>query len=211
MQVTGSTDGLPLGAGRLVLASVVLLVLAMVTPPWGAAEAGAATAPSIGSFGAGRSGIAADEREPPPVTIRIGAAAVDALIEASEVEHGALRAPSGPWVVAWYRETARPGETGNVVMGGHVDYWGVGPAVFYGLGGLTRGAEIVVTDAVGTAYVYAVDWVKTFPAAELTPEQLRTIVGPTSSPSLTLITCGGAFDDALGQYLSRLVVRATRL
>ena len=36
------------------------------------------------------------------------------------------------------------------------------------------------------------------------------ITGPTDTQSLTLITCGGAFDYVNGQYLQRTVVRATR-
>jgi hypothetical protein len=36
------------------------------------------------------------------------------------------------------------------------------------------------------------------------------ITGPTDTQSLTLITCGGAFDYVNGEYLQRTVVRATR-
>ena len=150
-------------------------------------------------------------RAPPPVAIQIDAAGVNGLVETREIVDGALTAPSGPWVVAWYLQSARPGESGNVVMGGHVDYWTVGPAVFSGLGALATGEVIEVTDAAGNAYAYAVEWVRAYPVTDLTPGQLREIVGPTDEPSLTLITCGGTFDRARGEYLLRLVVRATRI
>jgi hypothetical protein len=149
-------------------------------------------------------------RAPPPVVIQIDAAGVNSPVETREIVDGALTAPSGPWVVAWYRQSARPGESGNVVMGGHVDYWTVGPAVFSGLGTLAEGEEIKVTDAAGNAYTYAVEWVQAYPVADLTHGQLRQIVGPTEEPSLTLITCAGVFDHDRGEYLTRLVVRAAR-
>jgi hypothetical protein len=151
------------------------------------------------------------DRPPPPVAIQIEAAGVNGVVETREIVDGALDAPTGPWVVAWYRQSARPGESGNVVMGGHVDYWTVGPAVFSGLGTLAEGEEIKVTDAAGNAYTYSVEWARAYPVADLTPGQLREIVGPTEEPSLTLITCGGVFDRHRGEYLMRLVVRAARV
>ena len=150
-------------------------------------------------------------RAPPPVAVQIDAAGVNGLVETREIVDGALTAPSGPWIVAWYLQSARPGESGNVVMGGHVDYWTVGPAIFSGLGTLAEGEEIEVTDAAGNAYAYAVEWVRAYPVTEITPDQLREIVGPTDHPSLTLITCSGEFDRGRGEYLMRLVVRAVRV
>jgi hypothetical protein len=150
-------------------------------------------------------------RAPRPVAIQIAGAGVNSPVETREIVDGALTAPSGPWVVAWYLQSARPGESGNVVMAGHVDYWTVGPAVFSGLGTLAEGEEIELTDAAGNAYAYAVEWVRAYPVADLTPGQLREIIGPTEEPSLTLITCGGVFDRDRGEYLMRLVVRAARV
>jgi len=151
------------------------------------------------------------DRPPPPVAIQIEGAGVNGLVETREIVDGALDAPSGPWMVAWYRQSARPGESGNVVMGGHVDYWNIGPAVFFNLGHLKEGEEIEVTDAAGNAYHYAVEWVRAYPVANITPDQLREIVGPTDDPSLTLITCSGDFDRDRGEYLMRMVVRAARV
>ena len=216
IRMLGSARGRPMDAGtdrptRMVLVSAVLLPLAMLMQPGEATADAALTIDGRArSFSGGTPAVVAIERRPAPVTIRIEAAGIDAAVETSEIVDGALTDPSGPWVVAWYRETARPGESGNVVMGGHVDYWGTGPAVFYGLGTLARGAEIDVTDADGAVYTYVVEWVKTYTAADLTVEQLREIVGPTEHPGLTLITCGGEFDYERGEYLSRLVVRARR-
>ena len=43
----------------------------------------------------------------------------------------------------------------------------------------------------------------------LTPEVIQNdIVGDTGEETLTLITCGGTFDPATGEYNERWVVRA---
>ncbi len=145
-----------------------------------------------------------------PSAIQIDKAQVDAEVETIEIVDGVMQNPTGPWVVSWYKETARLGESGNTVMAGHVDYWDVGPAVFYTLKDLTQGDEIQVTGDDGSVYSYQVEWSRTYTVAELTPERIKEIVGPTDGPALTLITCGGEFDYATGEYLSRMVVRAER-
>src|SRR5215203_1441472 len=174
---------------RLVLASTMLLGVVTMLPPEATAHREGVSYQLSGADSADD----VSHRASPPVTIQIDAAGVNAPVETREIIDGELDAPSGPWVVAWYRQSARPGESGNVVMGGHVDYWTVGPAVFSGLGTLAEGEEIKVTDAAGTAYAYVVEWVRAYPVADLTPGQLREIVGPTEKPSLTLVTCTGDF------------------
>ncbi|HYI25734.1 MAG TPA: class F sortase, partial [Thermomicrobiales bacterium] len=65
-----------------------------------------------------------------PVTISADSAGISADVEALDIQNGRLADPTGPWVVSWYRQSAQLGEPGNVLMAGHVDYWGVGPSVF---------------------------------------------------------------------------------
>ena len=143
-----------------------------------------------------------------PLSIEIERAAVNAEIEALDIVDGAMQDPSGPWVVAWYEDLAGLGEAGNVVMAGHIDYWNVGPAVFYTIGQLAAGDEIAVTGADGEVYRYQVDWVRQYAAADA---PLEEIAGRTDDEALTLITCGGTFDYATGEYLQRTVVRANRV
>ena len=143
-----------------------------------------------------------------PIALQIDRAEVDAEVEQDEIVNGTMQDPSGPWVVSWYEKTARLGERGNTVMSGHLDYWGVGPAVFYNLSDLEQGDEIRVTAENGRVFSYRVTWARLYHLDELSSRTITTIVGPTSTPSLTLITCGGPFDEATGQYLARFVVRA---
>src|SRR5215216_6115412 len=142
-----------------------------------------------------------------PVGLAVEAAGIDAGIEALRVVDGAMQDPSGPWVVAWYENLGGLGKIGNVVMAGHIDYWNVGPAVFYNLSTLEPGDEIVVAGDDGRTYPFAVEWVRQYDSASI---PLDEVAGPTADQSLTLITCGGAFDYANGHYLQRTVVRADR-
>ena len=154
------------------------------------------------------------ERGTPPVAIVIEKAAVDAPVERREIDDdGVMQDPTGPWVVSWYEDLAALGEGGNVVMAGHIDYWNVGPAVFYGLPSLVPGDLIQVFGEDGEVYEYEVEWLENYDVAtELTPEVIQEeIVGGTDEESLTLITCGGPFNYDTGEYLERMVVRAVHV
>jgi sortase A len=140
-----------------------------------------------------------------PAAIQIDKAEVNAEIEILEIVDGVMQNPTGPWVVSWYKETSKPGQGGNIVMAGHVDYWDVGPSVFYNLRNLVQGDQIVVTGEDGSTHTYEVEWLENFDADNA---PIGEIVGPTDNESLTLITCGGPFDYESGHYLQRTVVRA---
>jgi len=91
-------------------------------------------------------------------------------------------------------------------MAGHIDYWNVGPAVFYSIDELLEGDEITVIADDGQVFTYAVEWVRQYDADDV---PLDEVVGSTGTESLTLITCGGTFDYTTAEYLNRTVVRAT--
>jgi len=146
-----------------------------------------------------------------PIAIQIDTAQVSADIERIGIVEGVMQNPSGPWIVSWYEDLPSLGQGSNVVMAGHVDYWNVGPAVFWALKepGLAEDDAIRVVAEDQTVYEYAVQWSRTYSIDELTPETINAeIVGPTDDEVLTLITCGGEFDAARGEYLSRIVVRS---
>lgn len=209
-------------AGRLsrLIALLALLVLSSVALPMAAH----ANAPSdtekkgeVPTTGALRPGPLGADPEPYrihgviPIAIKIDKAGVDAQVETQEIVDGVMQNPSGPFVVSWYRETGRPGEADNIVMAGHLDYWDVGQAVFWNLGKLQKGDVIEITGEDNHVYKYKVDWSKSYKTEDLTPKVLRKIVGKSDSEELTLITCTGDFDYNRGAYLSRLVVRASRM
>lgn len=145
-----------------------------------------------------------------PINIVVEKAGINADIEQLDIVNGVMPNPTGPWVVAWYRQTATLGEQGNVVLAGHVDFWNVGPSVFFNVRDLVEGDLVVLTGENGSTSTYAVNWSATYTLDELTTGgKLQEVVGHTDVPSLSMITCGGEFDYVNGEYLSRMVVRAT--
>lgn len=145
-----------------------------------------------------------------PVAIEVDAAGINAEIEYINIVDGVMQNPTGPWVVSWYQETAELGQTGNIVFAGHVDYWDVGPAVFFNIRNLKENDKILVTGEDQKLYTYLVQWQQTVETAGLSTDEINELVGPTDDESITLITCGGEFDYSTGEYLSRTVVRGLR-
>jgi len=144
-----------------------------------------------------------------PVRLVIASIGVDTPLTAKGLdERGVMEVPDGPEDVAWYAFTARPGQGGNVVLSGHVDYRGYGPAVFARLGDLKPGELVEMQTMDDTVFRYGVTLAASYEAANAPAQE---IVGPTSRETLTLITCGGRFDRTTQQYSHRLVVRAERL
>jgi LPXTG-site transpeptidase (sortase) family protein len=121
--------------------------------------------------------------------------------------NGVMQTPDGPVDVAWYEFSKKPGFGGNAVFSGHVDYINYGPAVFWHLKDLEQGDIIEVRLNDGTVYTYSVA-TKTNVSADPPQEVLDGIVGQTPNDVITLITCGGTFSSATGQYDQRVIVRA---
>jgi sortase (surface protein transpeptidase) len=141
----------------------------------------------------------------PPVRLRIPRIGVDApIVPVGLTPGGAMAAPHTAYEVGWYGHGTRPGETGNALLAGHVDYLH-GAAVFWHLRSVSQGDQIVVATADGEEHHFAVAWQELFLAED---PPMDIIVGPTDAPAVTLITCGGQFNHAARDYSHRLVVRA---
>lgn len=106
----------------------------------------------------------------------------------------------------WYRDGPAPGAVGPAVLLGHVDSAEHGPGVFFELGSLEPGDEVLVTRADGTVAVFAVDRVERHPKDDF---PTIAVYGNTDGPQLRLITCGGAFDAAAGSYEDNVIAFAT--
>ncbi len=142
-----------------------------------------------------------------PSGLRVERVGIDAAIEELRIVDGQMQDPTGPWVVGWYTDLGWLGR-GNVVMAGHIDYWNVGPSVFFDIAALEPGDPIDVLGDDGADYRFLVEWVRQVNADDA---PLEDLVGPTGGDALTLITCGGTFDYQNGVYLQRTVVRAAPL
>jgi Sortase domain len=146
------------------------------------------------------------EQVSPPVSLTIPVIGVRTrIIRLGLTRSGALQVPSSTAVAGWYTGSPRPGAVGSSVIAGHVDSY-LGPGVFYRLDQLHRGELIYVRQAGGRLAVFQVISVHLYPHASFP----RTLVyGPTPTPTLRLITCGGTFDYETRGYLSNVVVYAT--
>src|SRR5215211_965374 len=90
-------------SARLILVLTLLLWLVSTLPSEAMAHLGKASdAPN----GSDRADVMS-ARAPPPIFIQIDAAGVNGPVETREIVDGGLDAPSGPWVVAWYLQSAR--------------------------------------------------------------------------------------------------------
>lgn len=118
-----------------------------------------------------------------------------------------VEVPADADVAGWYRLGPAPGEAGSAVVLGHVDSV-AGPAVFHRLRTLASGARVSVVRADGSTVRFQVRAVATylnkeFPAAAVYRNRGR--------PTLTLVTCGGAYDASRGGYQANVVVVADLL
>jgi len=142
-----------------------------------------------------------------PARIRIPAVGVSARVIGLGLDpDGALEVPSRWGDVGWYVRSPRPGESGPAVLAGHVDSTS-GPAVFYRLGALRRGATIQITGKDGTAVRFRVLRVERWPKTHFPTHR---VYAPTRRPTLRLITCGGGFDRNTGHYVDNTIVFAVR-
>jgi sortase (surface protein transpeptidase) len=107
-------------------------------------------------------------------------------------------------LAGWYGGSVTPGQSGAAVMLGHVDTWS-GGSVFYKIKDLHRGEQVDVVRANGTLAVFTVDGLQK--AAKVAfPTDM--VYGNPGYPALRLITCGGPFDAATGEYLDNIIVYA---
>ncbi len=124
---------------------------------------------------------------------------IDASVELVDF----LGIPANPSNVAWFKSGPAPGEPGDAVFDGHLDWFGVPCAVFCHLRDMKTGQPIVVKGQTGDALTFVVDRVDTVSASSTPPPWLYTNQG---APAIALITCEGVY--TTGGYNERLLVHA---
>jgi LPXTG-site transpeptidase (sortase) family protein len=130
---------------------------------------------------------------------------VDARIEPVDLDAThAMAAPSSLSTVGWYDRGPSPGEPGDAVIDGH---YGLpsDPAVFRNLHALSAGDLIVVIWPDGRRVTFRVT------SSVVVASDARAPAGlfaKTGSPRLSLITCGGAWQQDQATYSQRLIITA---
>jgi len=137
-----------------------------------------------------------------PEKILIPAIGVEAdALHLGTTENGEMDVPDTIEDVSWFSPGYKPGENGRAVIAGHVD--GInGPAVFWDLGELKAGDEIIV-EKNGEQLVFSVYAME---SVELELADVQSVFGYRSSPELVLITCSGDYDYDRGTREERLIV-----
>jgi sortase (surface protein transpeptidase) len=209
-----------IGLGTAMIAAAVVLLVLVATDVIDDGRQGNSDLETITTFGepiktptAGPSPTPSSQFPPgseaPIARLVVPRVGIDAPVVTKGVNSaGVMQSPDNAYDTAWYDFSARPGFGGNAVFSGHVDYIRVGKAVFWPLKDLVEDDIIEVRLNDGTIYRYAVKSKIQYDAATAPVDQ---IVGPTSSETITLITCSGTFSSASHQYDKRLVVRAERV
>lgn len=164
---------------------------------------------SAAAGGTGPFGGHAPLRRSVPVSVDIPAIGVHSkLLHLGLNANGTIRVPplhTRAGLAAWYKYSATPGQIGASIIEGHVDS-DRGPAVFFRLGALRPGNRIDVRLADGITAVFRVTGVRQYAKARF---PAKIVYGRARYAALHLITCGGAFDYATGNYLGSTVVYAS--
>jgi LPXTG-site transpeptidase (sortase) family protein len=105
--------------------------------------------------------------------------------------------------VAWYDLGPAPGQPGDALLNGHVNWW-TGDAVFTRLAQIRKGDEVIVFRADGTSVRYKVTAKRTVPWNA----RIASLFAPSPVATLTLITCTGVWDPLIQSDTQRLLVSA---
>jgi LPXTG-site transpeptidase (sortase) family protein len=145
-----------------------------------------------------------------PRRLIISSIGVNALIKpVGVVKDGALGAPNTAWDVGWYEDGGLPGQSGAMLVDGHVNDSYNTPGVFARLKNMENGDRLTVERGDGAMLSYQVVTVEQKPVGSVDMKRLlRPIEG---SEGLNLITCGGTYDKKSGTYNDRIIVFATRI
>ncbi len=135
-------------------------------------------------------------------TIHVTAKVVPTGVDSS----GQFDVPPSVDTVGWYKFGPGLAATaGSVVIGGHVDSAAQGEGAFFRLRELHPGDRLTVTGADGAAHPYQVVSREEYPKTTI---DLTKYFSWTGAPRLTLITCGGKFNDNTRHYQDNVVVTA---
>jgi sortase (surface protein transpeptidase) len=129
---------------------------------------------------------------------------VNATVEQVGVDqYNNMAVPSKSTNVAWYKFGPMPGQAGDAVIDGHLD-WYNGPAVFWSLSKLQAGDEIDIIGQDGAKLQFQVSDNQSVPYTS----HPAGLFAASGSPRLSLITCAGSWDKQKKIYSQRLIVNA---
>lgn len=117
-----------------------------------------------------------------------------------------MASPNGPKDLGWYNFSGEPGGPSNAIFSGHVDWYTGETAIFQSVRTLKQGDEVDVSRADGKLRTYHVVSADLY---DFETTDATSIIAPSDTPTVTLITCEGTFNPVTHEYDKRLVVKAT--
>lgn len=120
---------------------------------------------------------------------------------------GTLQSPDTASDVGWYINSAKPGQSGAMLLDGHTDTQAVPPGVFSYLGDLVLGDTIVIERGDGKRSDYTVVNIQTLPLEEVDMSALLVPYN-NASQGVNLITYIGNWTSDGGTLDHRLIVYA---
>ncbi len=186
----------------VVAASAIQTITALA--PAGSDIAAPAVAPNATSEAAAvtQQGVVVNLR---PVRLVIPSINLDATVESRGLDADRNLATAQDFAhAAWYNRGPAPGQPGNALINGHVNWW-TGDAVFTRLKQLRMGDRIDVIRADGTSVAFTVNGRQTVAANA----RVASLFAPSQVATLTLITCSGVWNPLTLSNTQRLLVSAT--
>lgn len=161
------------------------------------------TKPAVSSVAAYR------VRPEAPRFIKITKLGVNARVkELGVLRDGSMGAPSNVYDAGWFNQSALPGQTGAMLIAGHVSSWTT-KGIFYGIKTLVAGDKVEVERGDGQKFSYTIVSSETFDADKVDMVKALTSVRP-GQPGLNLITCAGKVKPGTNEFDKRTIVYAVQ-
>ena len=192
--------------GRLLSVAVALALVAgtMARTAW--AKSGPSECPEMTNPGGGLDWEPSKDPGPDPTSYKVELPTMgrtQPIVRVGIDKDRKMVVPRNAKDVAWLDQGPIPGRTKNVVLAGHINYSGQRGS-FDGIGGMKKREDIYLVLKNGKKMHFKVAWVCTFPRDTKYASQ---IMGNTKVTSVTLVSCGGAYNSSAGTHDKRIVVR----
>ncbi len=138
-----------------------------------------------------------------PTQIIIPSIGVNAAVENVGLIKNDMATPKKYYDAGWYDFGPKPGQVGNAIIDGHLNYVGGLKGVFWNLHKIKISDQILINTDLKRTLTFVVTDIK---AISSTSTDLNSIFGSSSTSNLNIITCTGSWNSQTRQYSQRLIV-----
>jgi len=116
--------------------------------------------------------------------------------------------PTNIFLAGWFVDSVKPGQKGNSIIDGHVDGYHH-DGIFKNLSKLKKGNRYTVVNGDDSTQTFEVVSVQSVPV-----EQAAGAIfshDPSIKSQVTLVTCGGTFNEQKRAYSERLIIISKKI